>query len=348
MVTEAQDVPLVMEFVGKTSSSRRVEIRSRVDGFLEKRHYTEGRMVQEGDLLFQMDRRPFEAQLKAAKAELAQQQARLTNASANLRRVKPLAAQNAVAQKDLDDALGVYRSAAASVEAAQAKVTQAGLDLSYTEIRTPVTGVSSYAVKREGSYLGLGDNLLTYVAQIQPMWIEFSISENQIFMTRSEKRAGRLIMPEGEQYAVEIVLADGTVFPHRGRITFSDASISEETGTFLIRAEIANPEKNLRPGQFVRTRVLGAVRPNAILLPQEAVQQSAQGSFVWLVDEDSKAKFQPVHVGSWRGNQWFINQGLQEGETVIVKGALKVRPGMEVKTVPYAAETPSESTGQGR
>jgi membrane fusion protein (multidrug efflux system) len=244
----------------------------------------------------------------------------------------------------LDDALGVYRSSAASVEAAKAKVVQAKLDLGYTEIKSPVTGVSSFAIKREGSYIGFNDSLLTYVAQIQPMWVEFSISENQVFTMRGQQKAGLIIGPAEGDYEVEIVLADGEVYPQRGKLTFADVSLSEKTGTFLVRAEIANPSKQLRPGQFVRTRLLGSVRPHAILLPQKAVQQGAQGSFVWLVDDAGKTKFQPIDVGSWHGEQWFINKGLQAGDRVIVGGALKVRAGLEVSTVPYSdSEQPSAS-----
>jgi membrane fusion protein (multidrug efflux system) len=336
---QARDIPISFDFIGKTRSSRRVEIRSRVDGFLEELSYREGSMVQAGDLLFKMDRKPFEAQLSAANAELALQQARLTNARANLRRVKPLAEQNAVAQKELDDALSLYRSAAASVESAQAKVVQSELDLGYTDILSPVTGVSSYATKREGSYLGIGDNLLTYVAQIQPMWIEFSVSENQTFQLREQKRRGLLKTPEGGDFIVKIILADGSLYPEVGKITFSDASISEETGTFLMRAEIANPDETLRPGQFVKARLTGAERPNGILLPQQTVQQGSQGSFVWLVDGDSKAKMQPVEVGRWMAGGWLINQGLQGGDRVIMNELLKMRPGMPLKTVPYQPES---------
>ena len=338
IVTEPRDIPVSYEFVGKTVSSRRIEIRSRVEGFLENRLYEEGTMVKEGDILFQMDRKPFEAQLRAAKAELAQQQARLTNAEANLARVKPLAEQNAVAQKELDDAIGMFRSSAAAVEAAKAKVMQAELDLGYTEIFTPVTGVSSFARKREGSYIGIGqDALLTYVAQIQPMWVEFSVSENQIFTERKNRESGLVSTPTGEEFEVELELADHSIYPHRGRITFSDASLSEETGTFLIRAEIPNPERTLRPGQFVRARLHGSVRPDAILVPQRAVQQAAQGSFVWII-ESGKTKFQPVNTGPWHGDDWFIEAALDGGEQVVVDGALTVRPGVEVRTVPYEAD----------
>jgi membrane fusion protein (multidrug efflux system) len=334
---EARDTPVGIEFVGKTASSRRVEIRSRVEGFLESRVYTEGTLVEEGQVMFQMDRKPFEAQLNATRAELAQQQAKLTNAEANLARVKPLAKKNAVAKKELDDALGTYRSAAASVEAAQAKVVQAELDLGYTTIMSPVTGISSFATQREGAYIGIGSNsLLTYVAKIDPIWVEFSVSENQLLQARANAKAGLIREPEAGEFEVTIVLADGSVYPQTGRITFSDASLSETTGTFLLRAELpnpvgANPQDQLRPGQFVRVHLKGAIRPDAILVPQRAVQQGAKGSFVWVIDADQTVKFQPVTVGAWRGDQWFIDEGLQGGETVVVDGALKLRAGVTVK-----------------
>ena len=343
--TVPKDTPVTIEFVGKTVSSRRVEIRSRVEGFLEKRLYTEGSMVKNGDVLFQMDQKPFQADLRAAKAELAQQQARLENAEANLKRVKPLAEKNAVSQKDLDDAIGTYRSSAASVEAAKAKVVQAELNLGYTTITTPVTGLSSFAVQQEGAYIGYGsDSLLTYVAQLDPMWVEFSVSENQILKSRQQAESGIIEQPEHGNFEVEIILADGSIFPNRGRITFADASLSEETGTFLIRAEVENifdPQHELlalRPGQFVRARLHGMLHPDAILVPQRAVQQGAKGSFVWVIDEEGKAEFHPITVGQWHGNNWFVDEGLEGGETVVVDGALKLRPGISVQIVEPEAE----------
>jgi len=329
-----EDTPVVSEYVAKTASSRRVEIRSRVVGFLDKREYEEGAMVDVGQVLFRIDPKPFEAQLDAAKAELKQQEARMETAKANLDRIEPLVKQNAVAKKELDDALGSYRSAAAAVEAAKAKVVQAELDLGYTTITSPVHGLSSFANLREGAFVGQGtDSLLTYVAQIDPMWIEFSISENQLLKHRGNVINGKLVDPKNGDFVVEIVLADGTVYPQKGHITFADASLSEETGTFLIRAEIANPDKNLRPGMFVRANLKGAFRPNAILVPQRAVQQGAKGSFVWEIDNEGKAEFQPITLGPWYGDQWFITEGLEGGETVVVNGALKLRAGVLVKIV---------------
>ena len=336
VTVEARDTAVVFEFVGKTASSRRVEVRSRVEGFLEERLYEEGTVVTEGDILFQMDRKPFEASLQAAEAELAQQVAQRETADANLKRVRPLVEKNAVAQKELDDALGMYRTAAAAVEAAKAKVVQAELDLGYTEIRTPVTGLSSFAVQEEGAYIGMGTgSLLTYVAQLEPMRVEFSISENELLRSRDQANRGRLKAID-ENLVVEVVLADGTVYPHVGQITFADASLSEETGTFLLRAEVPNPDRHLRPGQFVRVRLKGAIRPNAVIVSQRAVQQGAKGSFVWLI-EDGKAVFRPIEVGSFSEDQWVVSEGLEGGETVVIDGAMKLQAGLPVKVVDGSA-----------
>ena len=340
---EPRDTPVTTEFVGKTASSRRVEIRSRVEGFLDSREYLEGSMVEAGQVLFEMDSKPFEAQLNAAKAELAQQQARKDTALINLNRVRPLAKKKAVAQKELDEAQGIYRESAAAVEQSMARVVQAELDLGYRTIKTPVTGLSSFAVMREGAYVGMGESLLTYVAQLDPMWVEFSISENQILKYHDSIKRG-IIIPADEGYVVEVVLADGSVYPHTGKITFSDASLSEATGTFLIRAEVDNPEQLLRPGQFVRVFIKGSIRPNAILVPQRAVQQGAKGSFVWVVDAEGKSEFRPVTVGPWHGKDWFIDKGLEAGDIVVTMGVLKLRAGVPVKITEPAAQSPADST----
>lgn len=331
-----KDAPVAFEFVGNTESSRQVEIRARVNGFLDKRVYTEGAFLKAGTLMFLMDAKPFAAQLAAARAELAEQQARLETARANLKRVKPLAAQNAVSQKDLDDATGQEKAAAAAVEAAKANVEQAALNLSYTEIHTPVTGLSSFARVQDGAYVNQANSLLTYVAQLDPIWVNFSISENQHLQHQTLMKEGKLRPPPDENYAVDVILANGTVYPHVGRITFTDASYSRETGTFLLRATLANPDGTLRPGQFVRVRIKGAIRPNAILVPQAAVLQGAQGHFVWIVDKDNKAQIRNVEVGAWHGDQWFINSGLSAGDVVVVNGSVRLATGAPVKIIEQA------------
>jgi multidrug efflux pump subunit AcrA (membrane-fusion protein) len=198
----------------------------------------------------------------------------------------------------LDDATNSERGAAAAVEAAKAKVAEAELNLGYTIIRAPITGLSSFATKHDGSYIGPGaDSMLTYVAALDPMRINFSLSENQVLRIREEIKAGRLVVPPDNSFDVEVILGDGTVHPKRGELTFSDLAFSRETGTFLVRAEVPNPDDDLRPGQFVRARLIGAVRPKAILVPKRAVLQGAQGSFVWVVGADGKAELRPLELG---------------------------------------------------
>ena len=352
VTVQAQDVPAVFEFVGKTESSRKVSINARVDGFLDKRVYQEGAMVKEGDVLFLMDKKPFEARLAAAKGALEQQQARLQTADANLSRTRPLAAQNAVSQKDLDDAIGQQQAAAAAVESAKADVINAELNLSYCTIRTPVSGLSSFAQVQEGTYVNIQNSLLTTVSALSPMRVNFSVSENQILQSRDEQAGGRLKMPVDQEFDVQVILADGRTFEETGRITFADAEFSESTGTFLIRSEFKNAQGLLRPGQFVRVKLLGAKRPNAILVPKRAVQQGAQGSFVWVVTKEGKAEFRPVQTGEWVGDDWIITQGLQAGEVVAVDGAIKLRAEAPVKVsgppAEPAAKQPDSPKGSAR
>ena len=330
------DTPMVPEYVGQTVSSHQVEIRARVNGFLEKRVYTEGAPVKAGQVMFKMDFLPFKAQLDAAQGALSQQQARLVTAKANLARVKPLAEQDALSQKDLDDAIGQEHAAAAAVETAQAQVETAKLNLGYTTIATPVTGLSSYARVQEGAYINPTNSLLTTVSSIDPMWVSFSLSENDMLRLKNEAKAGLIRLPREDEFMVEIVLADGAVFPKKGRITFADAEFSQQTGTFLLRSTIPNSEAVLRPGQFVRVRILGLVRPNAVVVPQRAVQQGAKGHFVWAVNKESKAEPRPVVVGDWVGSDIFINEGLRSGDRIVVDGGLALAPGEPVAATAYA------------
>jgi membrane fusion protein, multidrug efflux system len=332
-----RDTPVSFEFVGQTQSSREVEIRSRVDGFLDKRLYKEGDLVRENQPMFQMDRKPFEAALQSAKGQLAQQRAALDVAVADLKRVRPLAAQNALSQKDLDTAVGNEQTARAAVLAAEGQVTTAELNLGYTSIRSPLKGLSSSAKVQEGAYVSSANSLLTSVSQMDPIWINFSISENELLRLREEAARGRLQMPKDNNYDVELILADGSSYPIRGKVTFTDPSFSKDTGTFQVRSVFPNPKGVLRPGQFVRVKVGGAVRPNAILVPQRAVQQGAKAHFVWVVDKDGKAEQRIVDVGSWNGDNWFVDQGLADGDQVVVDGAIRLSAGAAVKPTPLSA-----------
>ncbi|MBB5460482.1 efflux RND transporter periplasmic adaptor subunit [Paraburkholderia sp. Cpub6] len=334
MTVTQQDTPVDFEFTAQTQSSREVEIRSRVDGFLDKRMYTEGALVKTGQTMFQMDRKPFEAALRTAKGQLAQQEARLEVAKANLARVVPLAAQNALSKKDLDDAVGNEKQSAAAVIAAQGEVDTALLNLSYTTIKSPLNGLSSFARLQDGSYVTATSNgLLTYVYQLDPMWVNFSISENEMLKYRDDIAAGLLRFPAHNEFVVHLILADGSPYAEQGQIDFANPAFNTETGTFLVRATFENPKGILRPGQFVRARVSGAIRPNATLVPQRAVLQGAKSHFVWVVDSASKAHQRVVEVGDWQGDNWFVSDGLKAGERIVVDGALRVTADSQLKII---------------
>jgi membrane fusion protein, multidrug efflux system len=340
----AQDTPVAFEFVAQTQSSREVEIRARVEGFLDKRLYTEGEMVKSGQPMFQMDRKLFEAALASAQGQLEQQKARLQVAKANLVRVRPLAEKNAVSKKELDDAIGLQQQAEAAVFAADGQVRTAKLNLGYTTIYSPLKGLSSFTKKQEGSYVTAGDlGLLTTVSQVDPIWVNFSISENEVLRYREQIAKGQLKFPQTNDFQVEVVLADGKVYPHRGHINFAEPSFNKETGTFLVRTELPNPEGKLRPGQFVRAKVIGSTRPEAILIPQRAVLQGAKGHYVWVVDNDGKAKQRVVEAGDWRGDDWFISEGLRDGDRVIVDGAIRVAADAPLKVAEAHPEGPDSN-----
>ncbi len=333
ITVQPRDIDISHEFVAQTQSSQAVNIQARVSGWLEERVYTEGEVVEAGQVLFRMDQKPFEAQLDASKAALQRNQASLTVAKANLERVKPLAALNALSQKDLDDATGQYEQAAAAVEQSKAQVTSAQLDLSYTVIRSPVTGVSSYAAVADGTYLSPENAQLTTVSVLTPMWVNFSLSENEYLRIQNDVREGRLLMPEDSAITVEIVQPDDSIFPFTGKITFTDPSFNAQTGTFLVRATVDNPKGVLRPNQYVRARLRGAVRPGAIMIPQRAVQQGAQGHFAWVIDHEGKAEQRPLRVGDWQGDSWFVDEGLQGGDRLVVDGGQRLADGVLVTVV---------------
>lgn len=345
ITVETRDVPVSSEFVAQTQSSRLVNIQARVSGFLEKRVYTEGARVREGDVLFLMDQKPFKVQLDQAEAALARQRAAMETARANLARVRPLVELDALSKKDLDDATGQYQSYEAAVEQARAQVETARLNLSYTVITSPVTGISSFAQQTEGTYISQQNSQLTTVAVLSPMWVNFSISENEWQRNREQARKGLLRMPKNNNFVVEVILVDGSLFPHTGRITFADSSFNPQTGTFLIRASVDNPRGVLLPNQYVRVRLKGAIRPNAILVPQRAIQQSSKGHIVWVV-KDGKAEVRPVTVGRWEGDEWFVDEGLKAGEQVVVDGALLLSPGAPVAVRATAKPGAPASAGE--
>ncbi|KPK04575.1 MAG: hypothetical protein AMJ64_13260 [Betaproteobacteria bacterium SG8_39] len=327
-------VPHAPSFVAQTESSRQVEIVARVSGYLDQIAYREGEVVQEGQLLFQIDPRPLAAQVDAAKGELAAQKARLVTARSMLERVRPLVKQDALPRADLDRAVGSYDSARAAVYAAEAKLKEAELNLGYASIRAPLTGVTGRALQRVGSYINAATEgaKLTYVAAVDPIWVTFSVSQNQLAKWREQISKGQVVAPPNQDFDVAVVLPDGTTYPQQGKISFADPLFSQDTASFMIRADIANPKRDLRPGMFVTAVLRGAVRPDAIVIPQLAVQQGANGHLVYVVKEDGTAEVRPVLVGDYFGEREIVvDAGLQAGDRAVVEGVLKVVAGQPVR-----------------
>ncbi len=321
---QPQAVPIVLEAVGQVQGSKEVEVRARVTGILLKRLYNEGQRVQAGAPLFQIDPAPYEIALQQARAQLAQEQARQEQTRREAGRLKELAEQKAISQKEFDDAVSAQKLSSASLQVAEARVREAELNLSYTRVTAPVSGVTGRIVRSEGSLVSPGaDSLLTTINQVQPVWVRFSLSESDL-----AKLPGRRVDPGVTR--VQLVLADGSVYPTKGRINFAAGQIDPKLATQELRAEFDNPKSRILPGDFVRVRLTGGEYKNAFLVPQAAVFQTEKGQFVFVLDGENKATVRPVRTGEWIGQDWLILDGLQPGDRVVVDNLMKLRPGAPV------------------
>ncbi|MBW7900236.1 MAG: efflux RND transporter periplasmic adaptor subunit [Rhodocyclaceae bacterium] len=337
------DVPVAFLYAAQTESSRLVEIRAQVEGYLEKKFFSEGGIVREGDPLFRIDPRPLQAVADGAAAALAEKENGLAKTRRTRERLQALLAENAVSQKDVEDAVAAEQAAAAALAMSRAEHTKATMNLSYAYIKSPLKGLVSRANIAEGSYVTPGAaSLLTTVAQVDPIWVNFSTSENEWLRFNDDILGGRLRFPENFDFDVEMVLGDGRTLSTRGKINFAAPSVDARTGAYAIRASFPNPDLIVRPGQFVRVRLLGAWRPGAILVPQRAVMQGEAGKFVYVVGAGDRAERRPVEVGDWHEDQWFINAGLKGGERIVVGGVVKVQPGSALRVAgdAGAAEPP--------
>src|SRR5262245_7600551 len=345
ITVEAKTFPVTYEYVGQTAGSREVEVRARVTGILLTRNFREGGRVEKGQSLYTIDPASFQAIAARAEADVAAAEARHDQAARNAARFKPLYAEKAVSQKELDDAVSAEAIGAADVKAARARLVEARLTLSYTKVEAPEGGVASRSQRSEGSLVSVPDVLLTTVMQIDPIWVNFGIPDNEAARIQKETEAGRLVLPKGG-FDVKLRLADGSLYGKSGRLNFSDVRINPATGTREARAELPNPNGGaLRPGQFVRVILNGAVIPNAVAVPQRAVLENPQGGkFVYVIDEKSSAAPRPVEVGSWSGDTWIITAGLKGGEKVITDGVMKIGPGAPVRVAepkPAAEQKPA-------
>ena len=338
-----RDVPIAFRYLGSTAASRDVEIRARVAGFLEQRHFVEGAMVAAGAPLFTIDPRPLQAQKVAAAADVAVAEARLEQAEREARRLAPLVEQEAVTAKERDDAASAARIAAASLAAAKARLAQIEVDLGYTAVTAPIAGKIGRALRPEGSLVdpaGEG-GLLTTLLQLDPIYVDFQRSDNDQFAIDHDLKQGRLALPADGRLAVELQRRDGTVLADGGHLDFTAGMLDPRTGSIPMRATLANPDQRLLAGQAVRVVLRGAYLEDAIAIPQRAVLEGAQGKSVMLaVDADGGTVAQPrtIEVGEWvdlvdgeaTERAWVVLGGLAAGDRVIVDNLMKLRPGAPV------------------
>ncbi|HXI36439.1 MAG TPA: efflux RND transporter periplasmic adaptor subunit [Burkholderiales bacterium] len=340
---EAKSLPVSFEYTGQTIGSREVEVRARVSGILLKRNFVEGKPVRAGESLYTIDPAPFAAALARSEADVAAAAARYDQAQRNAARLKPLWAEKAVSQKDYDDAISAENIGAADLKAARARLVQDRLNLDYTKVEAPISGIASRSQRSEGTLVSGPDMLLTTVVQTDPMWVMFGVPDNEAGRIRKEVEAGRLQLPKGGIFEIEVRLADGSVFPKKGKLNFSDVKVSPATGTRESRAEVPNPNARLQPGEFVRVILQGSVRPNATTVPQRAVLEGPQGKFVYVVNDKSAAEPRPVVLGEWAGNDWIVTDGLKPGDKVIIDGLMKLGPGAPVKVAEAKPEAKPEA-----
>ena len=338
-----QDVPIEREWVGTTDGLVNAKINAQVQGYLIKQNYKEGSEVKKGQVLFEIDPRPFQAALEQAKGQLAINDGQLYTAKANLEKIRPLAAVNAVSKKDLDDAIGREASAKAAVQAAKASVRKSEIDLSFTKITSPIDGIAGISKAQLGDLVGSpGGPELTTVSTLDPIKVFVPLSEQEYmrFIREAEARGNS----ESKGHNLELILADGRVFPHKGRLYFADRQVDERTGTIKIATLFPNPGNILRPGQFAKIRALIETQKGALLVPQRSVNE-LQGRFqVAVVGPENKVDLRWVKVGERAGPLWVIDEGLKPGERVIVEGIQKVKAGMPVTPKPFQ-EAPPASTG---
>ncbi|WP_199153777.1 efflux RND transporter periplasmic adaptor subunit [Chromobacterium sp. ASV23] len=331
-------VPLRLELVGETAGFRDVEVRARVGGILLKRTYTEGQPVKQGQVLFQIDPAPYQAVLEQAKGAQAQQQAALDKATADRDRIIPLFKENAVSKMDYDNAVSAYNKARAAKQSADAKVKEAQLNFDYTHVAAPISGMTSKQVQSEGSLIRVdAAEPLTTISQLDPMYVNFSISEQDRLDYEHGVNHGDIAAPKNAP-RVRILLADGSEYPLTGELNFHDNRVDPRTGTIRSRAIFANPDGKLLPGQFVRVLLDLGTRQNVITVPESAIIQSQAENMVLTVDENNKVAAHPVELGMQSGGEVVIESGLAAGERLIVDGLMKATPGSMVKPIAQAGK----------
>jgi membrane fusion protein, multidrug efflux system len=343
VVAQPAEVPFPIEYAGRVAAFRDVEVRPLVGGLLLQREFEEGARVKQGQVLFRIDPATFEVALARADAQLQQARATLRQADENFKRIEELSRRQVATERQLDEAIAARDQARAAIGLAEAEIRAAKLNLGYTVVNAPVTGVTALTSPPVGTLIQAQQTLLTQITQLDPAYVNFSFTdeEGQQFRALNERRAKPI---SEKDLSVELHYAAGATYPQPGRIDTAAQRIDVQTGTIQARAIFANPDGVLLPGQFVRVIIHGVTLPDAIVIPKQAVSQSAQGPSVFVVGENSVAEARPVRLDQELAQGWVVQEGLKSGERVIVDGIIRVRPGAPVRPVPFRAET---ATTQG-
>jgi RND family efflux transporter MFP subunit len=347
---EQKNVPIYGEWIGTLDGLENADVKAQVTGYLLRQAYVEGSFVKKGDLLFQIDPRPFQAALDQAKSQLAQAEAQLANSEAtqmqaqlNVNKYTPLAAERAATQQDLDNAIqtnvaakATVMNSKAAIKAAEAAVETAQINLDFTQLVAPIEGIAGQAQLQVGALVNLSSSAVTTISTVDPIKVFFTVSEqeylafNKQYPTEATRAAQEKLMP------LELILANGATYPIKGKIYFADRAVNQSTGAIRIAGLFSNPGNILRPGQYGRIRAATSIRKGALLVPQRAVSEVQGGYNVAVVDNENKVNIQPVTVGERAGTLWIVEKGLKPGDRVVAEGVQKVRPGAQVNPKPYA------------
>lgn len=343
---QPRDLGMSFEYPGQTAGSQETEVRARISGIIDKRLYEEGSRVKAGTVLFQIDPANYQTQFASLEAAVAVSEAKWNQAKREYARLAPLAQEKAISQKEFDDAKSNLESTEASLKQSRAQMAEARLNLGYTRVIAPISGVTGVAAKSDGNLVTTTDSLLTTIVQTDPLYINFSVPEADFLKLNKEVGTGNLSVPSTRSsngsigFEVSLKLADGSVFPTKGKMNFVSERINTNTGGFDARAQVSNPDGSLRPGQFVRVILNGATRKAALAVPQRAVVDSQMGKLVFTVSPENKLVPKPVELDAWLNGEWVVTKGLQKGDRVMVDGVIKAHtPGMVVTPAVLDANT---------
>ena len=341
---QPRDVPLSFEFSARAQGYKETEVRARVSGILLKKNYIEGAEVKEGDVLFEIDPKEYKAKLNNAKASLAQAKAQLKRAETEWSRVEKLFKQRVVSEKSRDDAEAELESQRAAVMMAESNLETAQLNYDYTKVTAPISGVTGMEAQSEGSLIS-ATGLLTNITQLDPIYVIFSASESEMLSLANMVVNGFVRNPQNknEVYA-KVKFSNDTLYPEEGKINFVNSGIDEGTGTIKLRAVFPNPKKRLKPGQFLRLIIEGLTRVNALIVPQEAIMQGANGTYLYVVNDNNMVEAVNIQTGLMtKEGGWIVDSGLEPGDRVVVTNLMKIRPGLTVEPRLRSAEPATET-----